>query len=511
MQMTKRKRGNRNKTKDTVVRVNMNDEPPSILEHMKLTKTDSTSELITQSDDTGQQSTESKITTANEVEKEEETEIADDEEVIVEEDDEQVTQDEDDERKEDAEEEEEVEEEEEEEEVEDEEEEVENEEEEVEEEEEEEVEEEEEEEEEEGEEEEEEEVEEEEEEEEEVEEGKGVQEVTVEEGDGNEVIQDNSVLSGPDKAKPILSKSKSDVLPENESDKTTVQEKTTDNTSTKDIRVLFSQSQPEAITKDASSQISPEVTTNEVQTDQEDGGAVIPVTQQDRTPVRLEVNKGSPSKNKYFLMGLTSVNDTKRVFRATGVTTDRFQPLSTTNDKLTYNLNNSFEGNFRMPSDPVLTQRTALYQQSFQSGGLCLNPAYHRIQDNKFVDYFEKANGSVFLFLERMKPQARCLQAAKRHGIRGGRPERELQVDGQIFYTKSVNHPFWLDVLRLLQRRYNQTVPKGERIDSISKYGRNYLGGADLITEAYARNQKKYNDVVIVGRDVYNAFFSKVQ
>ena len=115
------------------------------------------------------------------------------------------------------------------------------------------------------------------------------------------------------------------------------------------------------------------------------------------------------------------------------------------------------------------------------------------------------------MFLERMKPQARCLKAAIIHPIRGKRPERELQVDGQIFYTKSVNHPFWLDVLRLLQRRYNQTVPKGERIDSISKYGRNYLGGADLITEAYARNQKKYNDVVIVGRDVYNAFFSKVQ
>ena len=103
------------------------------------------------------------------------------------------------------------------------------------------------------------------------------------------------------------------------------------------------------------------------------------------------------------------------------------------------------------------------------------------------------------------------MQAARRHGIRGGRPERELQLDGQLFYSKTPQHNFWIDVLTLSQRRYNQTVPRGERIDSISKYGRNYLGGADLITEAYGRNQHKYTDVVVVNRDVYNRFFTKIR
>jgi hypothetical protein len=304
----------------------------------------------------------------------------------------------------------------------------------------------------------------------------------------------------------------------NESSDGSNKEKT--NEKSQDIRVLFNQSTDKdtsATKLDTATQATPETTEVESQTD-EATAAENTVTEtsknigtQSNTAIAVEIDKAQENKNQYVLMGLTGTNNSKRVFTLLGENVRDFQPLNTSNDKLSYNLNSMFDGQFRIPSDPVLTQRTAIYLQSYQSGGICINPAYHRINKNSFQNYFENTKGSVFLFLDKIKPQQRCIQAAKRHGIRGGRPERELQVDGQLFYTKNARHDFWVDVLKLLQRRYNQTVPRGERIDSISKYGRNYLGGADLLTEAYARFGNKYKDVVVVGKDVYNAFFTKIQ
>ena len=287
------------------------------------------------------------------------------------------------------------------------------------------------------------------------------------------------------------------------------------NDKTQDIRVLFGQSNDKNTNtekQDTASQATPDTNNGESQTDE----TIIKEKSTNKeasydTPIAVEIDKGSDNRAQYVLMGLTDTNNSKRVFTLLGENVKDFQPLNSSSDKLSYNLNSLFNGQFRIPSDPILTQRTAIYVQSYQSGGICINPAYHRINEKSFQNYFRNTKGSVFLFLDKIKPQQRCIQAAKRHGIRGGRPERELQVDGQLFYTKNAKHGFWIDLLKLLQRRYNQTVPRGERIDSISKYGRNYLGGADLLTEAYARFGGKYPDVVVVGKDVYNAFFTKVQ
>ena len=59
-----------------------------------------------------------------------------------------------------------------------------------------------------------------------------------------------------------------------------------------------------------------------------------------------------------------------------------------------------------------------------------------------------------------------------------------------------------------MERRYNKVVPIGEKIDKITKYGRSYLSGDDLLSEAIYITIQKYNDIVIIGKDKYPNFIS---
>ena len=63
-----------------------------------------------------------------------------------------------------------------------------------------------------------------------------------------------------------------------------------------------------------------------------------------------------------------------------------------------------------------------------------------------------------------------------------------------------------MDLIKLSQRRYNSVVPKDEKIASISKYGRHYLVGGDLLSEAYYLYRNKYNDISLIDLETSKQF-----
>ena len=160
-----------------------------------------------------------------------------------------------------------------------------------------------------------------------------------------------------------------------------------------------------------------------------------------------------------------------------------------------------------MPGDSIITQRLSIYTQLYNSAGLFINPAIHNKLKPGFEKMFNK-NGNIYLLLDSIKSPLKCNQSAKRHSIRNNKPERELQLDSQFIFSRNPKHEFWLDVLKLANKRFNSTVPKGERIDTITQYGRGYLGGHDLLSEVFYKTKNKYDDIVILKPDVYKQFIS---
>ena len=224
--------------------------------------------------------------------------------------------------------------------------------------------------------------------------------------------------------------------------------------------------------------------------------------------VNLSIDKPKPPAKNYIIMGLTRTSDAERVQRSLGEGIRDYSISLTSIDKIVYFLNHHFPPRYRMPGDSVLTQRLALYTQLFRTGGLFINPAVHPKISSQFTEHIVGFKPGIILLLDKKRTPERCQIAAKRHTIRNGRPERELVLDAQFIMSSKPKHPFWLDVLQLAQRRYNQAVPKGERIDSITKYGRGYLGGADLLSEAYIRYRNKYDDILLLDRPAYASLFT---
>ena len=172
-------------------------------------------------------------------------------------------------------------------------------------------------------------------------------------------------------------------------------------------------------------------------------------------------------------------------------------------------LNSNFSPKYRIPGDGVITQRISIYSQLYKTGGLFINPAIHPSLNPDFETLFiNKGNSNIFLLLESKKSLVKCNLAAKRHSIRNGKPEREIQIDSQFMYSRNPKHDFWMDLLRLANKRYNGVVPKGERIDTITGYGRSFLAGQDLLSEAYYKFGQKYEDVVLLTPDIYSQMIS---
>ena len=205
-------------------------------------------------------------------------------------------------------------------------------------------------------------------------------------------------------------------------------------------------------------------------------------------------------------MGLTTLENADKVIRFLGSPVKNFTASTINLDKVSSFLNTKFTPRYRMPGDSIITQRLSIYTQLYKVGGLFINPAIHNQLDTNFRDLFENTSnkGNIYLLLENTKSPIKCNLAAKRHSIRNGKPERESQIDAQFLYSRNTKHEFWLDVLRLAHKRFNQIVPKGEKIDTITTYGRSFLGGQDLISEAYYKYSKKYDDIVLLTQDVYS-------
>jgi hypothetical protein len=223
--------------------------------------------------------------------------------------------------------------------------------------------------------------------------------------------------------------------------------------------------------------------------------------------VNLIIKKNEPINKKYILMGLSSGENAQKVIDFLGSSVKDYTVSTINLDRVSFFLNSKFIPKYRMPGDGIITQRLSIYTQLYKVGGLFINPAIHNGLKDDFEKIFTqtgKNKGNVYLLLNTKKTQVKCNLAAKRHSIRGGKPEREIQIDSQFLYSREPKHEFWIDVIKIAQKRFNQTVPKGERIDTITNYGRSFLGGQDLLSEAYYKFGKKYDDVVLLEPEEYN-------
>ncbi len=222
--------------------------------------------------------------------------------------------------------------------------------------------------------------------------------------------------------------------------------------------------------------------------------------------VNLVIEKDTTPKN-YILMGLTTLENADKVIKFLGSPVENYTASTINLDRLSGFLNSKFAPKYRMPGDSIITQRLSIYTQLYKVGGLFINPAIHNQLDVNFETMFTNNNdndtGNIYLLVDNIKSPIKCNLAAKRHSIRSGKPEREVQIDAQFLYSRNPKHEFWIDVLKLAHKRFNQIVPKGERIDTITTYGRSYLAGQDLLSEAYYKCSKKYDDIVVLSRDVY--------
>lgn len=127
-----------------------------------------------------------------------------------------------------------------------------------------------------------------------------------------------------------------------------------------------------------------------------------------------------------------------------------------------------------------------------------MNPANVRVSNKNFERMFNIPKANVYFILDKIKSKKECNNSTREHPIRKGKVEREVQVNSYFIYSQVAGHPIFMDILHLIGERYNNTVPKNEFIQSISKYGRNFLIGSDIINEVIFKNAQKYKDVVIL-------------
>ena len=153
----------------------------------------------------------------------------------------------------------------------------------------------------------------------------------------------------------------------------------------------------------------------------------------------------------------------------------------------------------------VLIQRISIYSQLYLTGGLFINPSTYKGLSNNFKKSIDNKY-NIYLFSPTKKSLINCNYAAKRHLIRNGKPERSVQFCCNFIYSKKKNHPFWIDLIKLSQNRYNNIVPNNENIESISKYGKEYLVGSDLLSEAFFKFGNKYSDIFIINNENIESF-----
>ena len=225
--------------------------------------------------------------------------------------------------------------------------------------------------------------------------------------------------------------------------------------------------------------------------------------------IEIAIQRKEPVVKKCVLMGLSTEENALKVMEYLDTSVNGYIPSITTVESVSDFLNNNVSSNFRISNDSILTQRLSIYTQLYRKPGLFINPAVHRELKPTFDSYLNNREGNIFFLLDKVKNQAKRIATSKKHSIRQGKPDREIHVSAHFIYSKQANHPFWKDLLQLYQRRYDQTVPNGERIDSITTYGRSYLSGADLLSENIHKATKLYDDVVILEPDEYMKFVSK--
>jgi hypothetical protein len=218
----------------------------------------------------------------------------------------------------------------------------------------------------------------------------------------------------------------------------------------------------------------------------------------DNIILNVNNNDNIQYKNR-LLMGLATKNDAEIVVNFLEESIKGYDYSLITIERVNFLLNDILNIEYRLPGDSILTQRLAIYTQLYTEGGLFLNPGiyynvkpeFNNLLDNKY---------NIILLLERIRSPQRCRQAGQNHTIRMGKPERSQLCSKDFLFSRNLNHPFWLDLIKLGYQRFNDTVPSGEQIDTISDYGRSYLGGSDLISEAYYLFNKKYDDVLLLNK-----------
>jgi len=165
---------------------------------------------------------------------------------------------------------------------------------------------------------------------------------------------------------------------------------------------------------------------------------------------------------------------------------------------------------FRFTNDNFINQRLAIYSQLYETGGVYLNPSNVGINEG-LLKLLDDRPTNIFLLLDREKSQHRCQTSAQKHSIRNGRSERRYAISAHFLYSKRPEHPFWTDLIRLSDIRYNQVVPMGEQIESISKYGQQYLAGSDLLSELVYQTQNKYDDVQVLTKELLAKMLTQTQ
>ena len=208
-------------------------------------------------------------------------------------------------------------------------------------------------------------------------------------------------------------------------------------------------------------------------------------------------------KQKYILMGLSPKNIVNKVMENFSNTLDDYKPLEYDRMNLENFIMNTFGEDFEIPYDPILTQRIAIYSQLYLHGGLFINPVHVRVMNKQFENMFDIPNINVFFILKNIRSKKYCKNSVNIHSIRKGVPEREVQVSSYFIYSKVKQHDIFIDILNLVNKRYIDSVPKNEYIESITKYGRDFLIGSDVINEIIFNNNRKYKDVVILKKESY--------
>ena len=226
---------------------------------------------------------------------------------------------------------------------------------------------------------------------------------------------------------------------------------------------------------------------------------------------QINNNIDQGKSNKKILMGISPKNIVDDLMNSLSDTLPNYYPVDYNIKQLNEFIQNKFNNRFIIPKEPFLLQRIAIYSQLYIEGGLFINPANIRFSNANFENMCNLPGINIYFILDEIKSKKECMKSVQIHPIRKNTQEREVQVSSYFIYSKITKHDIFLDILRLVRKRYNQTVPRNEYIESITKYGKNYLVGSDILNEVIYNNNGKYKDVVILKRESYkNYLYSNV-